>query len=80
MRYLIDAIIRHGPVVKEFRLAAEGGAPLPSWQPGAHVELEFTSRAGASQGRAYSRRFIRVRFWARPKSTSRPLPLRSSLR
>lgn len=54
MRYLIDAIIRHGPVVKEFRLAAEGGAPLPSWQPGAHVELEFTSRAGASHRNAYS--------------------------
>lgn len=25
MMYLIDAIIRHGPVVREFRLAPEGG-------------------------------------------------------
>lgn len=54
MRYLIDAIIRHGPVVKEFRLAPEGGAPLPPWQPGAHVELDFTARAGARHRNAYS--------------------------
>lgn len=54
MMYLIDAIIRHGPVVREFRLAPEGGAPLPPWQPGAHVELAFTSRAGARHRNAYS--------------------------
>lgn len=41
MRYLIDAIIRRGRMVKEFRLAPEGGVQPPAWQPGAHVELEF---------------------------------------
>lgn len=54
MRYRIEAIVRHGPAVKEFRLAPEDGAPLPPWQPGAHVELEFPSRAGVRHRNAYS--------------------------
>lgn len=54
MRYLIDAIIPHGPAVKEFRLAPLGGAALPPWQPGAHVELRFEAKSGASHVNAYS--------------------------
>ncbi|OON62739.1 hypothetical protein B0920_04705 [Massilia sp. KIM] len=54
MRYRIDAIIPHGPAVKEFRLAPLDGAPLPPWQPGAHVELRFRSRAGNTHTNAYS--------------------------
>jgi vanillate O-demethylase ferredoxin subunit len=54
MRYRIDATIPHGPAVKEFRLAPAGGAPLPAWQAGAHVELRFHARSGASHTNAYS--------------------------
>lgn len=54
MRYRIDAIVPHGPAVREFLLAPEDGAPLPAWQPGAHVELTFSGRAGADYTNAYS--------------------------
>jgi len=54
MRYRIAAIIPHGPLVKEFRLAPQDGAPLPPWRPGAHVELSFRARDGVPHTNAYS--------------------------
>jgi vanillate O-demethylase ferredoxin subunit len=54
MRYRIDTILEHGPTVKEFRLAPADGAAVPPWQPGAHVELAFVSRAGTRHRNAYS--------------------------
>jgi vanillate O-demethylase ferredoxin subunit len=54
MRYQIDAIIPHGPAVKEFRLVPLDGPALPAWQPGAHIELRFDARSGASHTNAYS--------------------------
>ena len=53
-RYRIDVILAHGAAVKEFRLSPADGAPVPSWQPGAHVELAFASRAGTRYRNAYS--------------------------
>ena len=54
MRYRIDATLAHGRIVKEFHLAPANGAALPPWQPGAHVELAFESRAGIRHRNAYS--------------------------
>lgn len=54
MRYRIDAIIPHGLAVKEFRLAPIGHAPIPAWQPGAHVEVALRARDGATFANAYS--------------------------
>jgi vanillate O-demethylase ferredoxin subunit len=54
MRYRIDAIIPHGPAVKEFRLAPLDGNLLAPWRPGAHVELSLRARAGAGFTNAYS--------------------------
>ena len=54
MRYLIQSIVQHGTAVKEFRLTSAEGAPAPAWRPGAHIELNFRSRAGAEFDKAYS--------------------------
>lgn len=54
MRYLIEAIVQHGADVKEFRLVPADGAAAPSWQPGAHIEIEFASLAGVRFRNAYS--------------------------
>ncbi len=54
MRYRIAAIVPHGRLVKEFRLAPAGGAPVPCWHPGAHVELLFRAGAGSRHANAYS--------------------------
>ncbi|UVK57325.1 ferredoxin reductase (plasmid) [Mesorhizobium sp. AR02] len=42
-----------GEGIEEFRLQRVGGASLPSWRPGAHVELILPLGDG-SQGRCYS--------------------------
>ena len=54
MRYLIEAVLVHGPAVKEFRLAPADGGAIPPWRPGAHVELAFASHAGIRHRNAYS--------------------------
>lgn len=53
-RYRIDTVLTHGNAVKEFRLVPADGAAVPPWQPGAHVELAFESRAGVHHRNAYS--------------------------
>lgn len=54
MHYRIAAIFVHGPAVREFHLAPADGVPLPSWEPGAHLELSFASRTGLVFRNAYS--------------------------
>lgn len=53
MRFLIHEIVEHGPYVKEFRLVPSEGT-VPVWHPGAHVELNFSSRSGEQFINAYS--------------------------
>lgn len=42
------------PAVRELLLASEDGAPLPPWEPGAHLELVVPLADGVSETRAYS--------------------------
>lgn len=54
MSHLITEVIAHNMQVKEFRIARADGAPLPDWQPGAHVMLAFTGADGARHEKHYS--------------------------
>lgn len=54
MDCVIDRIIAHGADVKEFQLRRRNGAPLPDWQPGAHIILHFAAADGARYQRHYS--------------------------
>ncbi|WP_052699264.1 PDR/VanB family oxidoreductase [Hyphomicrobium sp. 99] len=42
-----------GEGIEEFTFASADGAPLPAWQPGAHVEF-LLPLAGRTEGRSYS--------------------------
>jgi vanillate O-demethylase ferredoxin subunit len=42
------------PLVRQLRLRAADGAALPSWQAGAHIQLQVTLPSGATDWRHYS--------------------------
>lgn len=54
MNCIIADVIRHGDQVKEFRLRRQDGAPLPPWQPGAHIVLAFQAPDGRPFENHYS--------------------------
>ncbi len=54
MKHIIAEIIPHGSAVKEFRLRRQDHAPLPAWQPGAHIVLRFAGSDGTQYERHYS--------------------------
>jgi ferredoxin-NADP reductase len=42
------------PLVRQLRLRAPDGAPLPGWQAGAHIQIQVSLPSGASDWRHYS--------------------------
>jgi vanillate O-demethylase ferredoxin subunit len=54
MGHVIAKVVAHGDHVKEFHLRRKDGAPLPAWQPGAHIVLNFTAADGSNFEKHYS--------------------------
>lgn len=61
---VVAAIEREAPLVRAIRLEREHGAPLPSWQAGAHVKVRLPD----GDTRSYSL----TGFSADPAATTRP--------
>lgn len=54
MSYVIAEVVAHGARVKEFVLRRADGQPLPAWQAGAHVVLDFAGADGRRFEKHYS--------------------------
>jgi vanillate O-demethylase ferredoxin subunit len=50
----VAAIRQLSPTIRELVLRAKDGSPLPSYGPGAHIEVAVTLESGAHETRAYS--------------------------
>lgn len=54
MNHIIASVAAHSAAVKEFQIRRKDGAPLPDWQPGAHIVLRFTAADGSTFENHYS--------------------------
>jgi vanillate O-demethylase ferredoxin subunit len=54
MNHIIASVAAHSAAVKEFQIRRKDGAPLPGWQPGAHIVLRFTGADGSTFENHYS--------------------------
>lgn len=54
MNHIIASVAAHGAAVKEFQIRSKDGAPLPDWQPGAHIVLRFRGADGSAFENHYS--------------------------
>jgi vanillate O-demethylase ferredoxin subunit len=54
MNHIIASVAAHSAAVKEFQIRSKDGAPLPDWQPGAHIVLRFRGADGSAFENHYS--------------------------
>ncbi|KQV90219.1 hypothetical protein ASD15_23120 [Massilia sp. Root351] len=54
MSHVIASVAALGAAVKEFHIRRQDGAPLPDWQPGAHIVLRFAAADGTVFENHYS--------------------------
>jgi vanillate O-demethylase ferredoxin subunit len=54
MNHIVASVAAHSAAVKEFQIRRKDGAPLPDWQPGAHIVLRFTGADGHAFENHYS--------------------------
>jgi ferredoxin-NADP reductase len=54
MNHIIASVAALSATVKEFRIHRRDGAPLPDWQPGAHIVLRFAAAGGSAFENHYS--------------------------
>lgn len=54
MSHVIASVAALGAAVKEFHIRRQDGAPLPDWQPGAHIVLRFAAADGTAFENHYS--------------------------